>query len=60
MLAGPLLDTAPYPINAARYLFEAEPTEIVSAVMTRHRASGFRVRGGRRRHCCGEASLSVR
>ena len=40
-LAGPLLDMAPYPINASRYLFEAEPIEIVSAVATRHPAAGF-------------------
>ncbi|WP_174297347.1 Gfo/Idh/MocA family protein [Sphingomonas bacterium] len=40
-LAGPLLDMAPYPINATRYLFEAEPTEVVSAVATRHAAAGF-------------------
>jgi predicted dehydrogenase len=32
---------APYPINAIRYLFEAEPLEIVSAVATRHPESGF-------------------
>ena len=40
-LAGPLLDMAPYPINATRYLFEAEPVEIVSAVATRHPGTGF-------------------
>ena len=40
-LAGPLLDMAPYPINAARYLFEAEPVEIVSAVATRHPGAGL-------------------
>ncbi len=30
--AGPVFDMAPYPINAARYVFGAEPEEIVSAV----------------------------
>lgn len=39
--AGPLFDMAPYPINAIRYLFGAEPLEIVSAVATRHPESGF-------------------
>ena len=39
--AGPLFDMAPYPINAIRYLFEAEPLEVVSAVATRHPESGF-------------------
>lgn len=39
--AGPLLDMAPYPINAARYIFEAEPTEVVCAVATRHPDAGF-------------------
>lgn len=34
--AGPLLDLGPYPINAARYVFEAEPIEVVSAVGARH------------------------
>ena len=34
--AGPLFDMAPYPINAIRYLFGAEPVEVVSAVGTRH------------------------
>ncbi len=38
--AGPLFDMAPYPINAIRYLFGAEPVEVVSAVGTRHPASG--------------------
>jgi predicted dehydrogenase len=41
VLAGPLLDMGPYPINAARYCFESEPTEVVSAVATRHPESGF-------------------
>ena len=40
-LAGPLLDMAPYPINAMRYLFGAEPTEVVSATATRHPEAGF-------------------
>ncbi|HEX8485996.1 Gfo/Idh/MocA family oxidoreductase [Sphingomonas sp.] len=35
VLAGPLFDMGPYPINAARYLFGAEPVEVVSAVATR-------------------------
>ena len=39
--AGPLFDMAPYPINATRYLFGAEPVEIVSAIATRHADSGF-------------------
>ena len=40
-LAGPVLDMGPYPVNAARYVFESEPTEVVSAVGTRHAESGF-------------------
>jgi predicted dehydrogenase len=40
-LAGPVLDMGPYPVNAARYIFEAEPMEIVSAVGTKHPRSGF-------------------
>jgi predicted dehydrogenase len=40
-LAGPVLDMGPYPVNAARYVFESEPTEILSAVGTRHPESGF-------------------
>jgi predicted dehydrogenase len=41
--AGPLFDMGPYPINAARYVFGAEPTEVVSAVGVSHRSdtSGF-------------------
>ena len=39
-LAGPLLDMGPYPINAVRNLFGAEPTEIF-AVASRHPGSGF-------------------
>lgn len=38
--AGPLFDMGPYPINAIRYLFGAEPVEVVSAVGTRHPQSG--------------------
>lgn len=34
--AGPLFDMAPYPINAIRFLFGAEPMEIVSALGIRH------------------------
>jgi len=40
-LAGPLIDMAPYPINAMRYLFGDEPTEVVSAVGSRHPESRF-------------------
>ncbi len=40
-LAGPVLDMGPYPINAARYIFSAEPTAVLSAVGTRHPESGF-------------------
>ncbi|MCQ8241617.1 Gfo/Idh/MocA family protein [Rhizosaccharibacter radicis] len=39
--AGPVLDMGPYPVNAARYVFEAEPTEVVSAVGVSHRFDGF-------------------
>ena len=39
--SGTLLDMAPYPINAARYVFEDEPTEVVSAAGTRHPESGL-------------------
>ncbi|WP_374942361.1 Gfo/Idh/MocA family protein [Sphingomonas sp.] len=35
VLAGPLFDMGPYPINASRYLFGDEPEEVVSAVATR-------------------------
>ena len=34
--AGPVLDLGPYPVNAARYVFSDEPTEVVSAVGVRH------------------------
>ncbi len=40
-LAGPVLDMGPYPVNAARYVFEDEPTEVVSAAGTKHPESGF-------------------
>jgi predicted dehydrogenase len=40
-LAGPVLDMGPYPVNAARYIFGDEPTEVVSAVGTRHPGTGF-------------------
>jgi predicted dehydrogenase len=30
--AGPLFDMGPYPLNAARYIFEAEPVEVISAM----------------------------
>ncbi|WP_374294834.1 Gfo/Idh/MocA family protein [Sphingomonas sp.] len=39
--AGPLFDMGAYPINAIRYLFGAEPVEVVSAVGTRHPEAGF-------------------
>lgn len=40
-LAGPVLDMGPYPVNAARYVFEAEPVEVVSAIGTRHPEAGL-------------------
>lgn len=40
-LAGPVLDMGPYPVNAARYVFESEPTEVVSAIGTRYPDSGL-------------------
>ena len=40
-LAGPVFDMGPYPVNAARYVFEDEPTEVVSAAGTKHPKSGF-------------------
>lgn len=40
-LAGPVLDMGTYPVNAARYMFGDEPTEVVSAIGTRHAESGF-------------------
>lgn len=39
--AGPLFDMGPYPVNAARYLFGDEPTEVVFAVATRHAEAGL-------------------
>jgi predicted dehydrogenase len=39
--AGPIFDMGPYPINAARYVFEAEPAEVVSAVGVRHPDAGL-------------------
>ncbi len=39
--AGPLFDMAPYPINAIRYLFGAEPLAVESAVGVRHADSGL-------------------
>lgn len=39
--AGPLFDMGPYPVNAIRYLFGAEPVEVVSAVSVRHAEAGF-------------------
>jgi predicted dehydrogenase len=40
-LAGPVLDMGPYPVNAARYIFEDEPIEVISACGTKHPESGF-------------------
>src|SRR6201996_503967 len=40
-LAGPVFDMGPYPVNAARYIFEDEPIEVVSAAGTHHPESGF-------------------
>ena len=40
-LAGPVFDMGPYPVNAARYIFEDEPIEVVSAVGTKHPDSSF-------------------
>lgn len=39
--AGPVFDMGPYPVNAARAIFGAEPTEVVSAVGARHPDSGL-------------------
>ncbi len=39
--AGPVFDMGPYPVNAARAVFGDEPTEVVSAVGTRHPEAGF-------------------
>ncbi|MFD1952052.1 Gfo/Idh/MocA family protein [Sphingomonas arantia] len=35
LLAGPLFDMGPYPINAIRYLFDEEPVAVESAIGTR-------------------------
>jgi len=40
-VGGPVFDMGPYPVNAARYVFGAEPTEIVSATGTRHPDAGL-------------------
>ena len=40
-LAGPVLDMGPYPVNAARYVFGAEPDEVVSAAGARHPEAGL-------------------
>ncbi|KNY20739.1 glucose-fructose oxidoreductase [Methylobacterium sp. ARG-1] len=39
--AGPIFDMGPYPVNAARYVFEDEPTEVVSAIGIRHPEAGL-------------------
>lgn len=39
--AGPLFDMAPYPVNAARYVFGDEPTEVISATGLRHPEAGL-------------------
>ncbi len=39
--AGSVLDMGPYPVNAARYVFEDEPDEVVSAYGIKHPESGF-------------------
>lgn len=39
--AGPVFDMGPYPVNAARYVFGAEPVEVVSAVGSRHATAGL-------------------
>ena len=41
MAAGPVFDMGPYPVNAARAIFGAEPTEVVSATGTRHPQAGL-------------------
>jgi predicted dehydrogenase len=40
-LAGPVFDMGPYPVNAARYIFEDEPMEVASVVGTKHPQSKF-------------------
>jgi predicted dehydrogenase len=39
--AGPIFDMGPYPVNAARAVFGAEPVEVVSAVGSRHPQAGL-------------------
>lgn len=39
--AGPLFDMAPYPINAIRYLFGAEPLAVEAAIGTRQAGNGL-------------------
>ncbi len=39
--AGPIFDMGPYPVNAARYVFGAEPTAVLSAHGTRHPEAGL-------------------
>ena len=39
--AGPLFDMAPYPINAIRYLFGAEPVAVEAAIGVRHPEAGL-------------------
>ncbi|KMO21734.1 Gfo/Idh/MocA family protein [Methylobacterium platani] len=39
--AGPVFDLGPYPVNAARAIFGAEPTEVVAAVGSRSPDSGL-------------------
>jgi predicted dehydrogenase len=39
--AGPLFDMAPYPVNAARYVFGDEPVEVVAAAGVRHPEAGL-------------------
>ena len=39
--AGPVFDMGPYPVNAARYVFGDEPTEVVSAIGVRHPEAGL-------------------
>ncbi|MFT8244314.1 Gfo/Idh/MocA family protein [Roseomonas sp. BN140053] len=39
--AGPIFDMGPYPLNAARYVFGDEPTDVVSAIGIRHPQAGL-------------------
>ncbi|MBE7212495.1 MAG: Gfo/Idh/MocA family oxidoreductase [Gluconacetobacter diazotrophicus] len=41
VLAGPVFDMGPYTVNAARYVFGAEPEAVVSAVAVRHPEAGL-------------------